>query len=100
MAAGCCTDNSIERAEQLRLDYQRYWRGRVSGDPAARAVQERLRRALLRISDQATAAVISPTGAAWGADLWRELQARVEAMPGGSGRRIWTPGCGWAVSAT
>lgn len=83
MAAGCCTDNSIERAEQLRLDYQRYWRGRVSGDPTARTSQERLRRELLRISDQATAAVSPMPDAAWGADLWRELQVRVEAMPGG-----------------
>jgi hypothetical protein len=83
MAAGCCTDNSIERAEQLRLDSQRYWRSRVSGDPTARTSQERLRRELLRISDQVTAAVSSMPGAAWGADLWRELQARVEAMPGG-----------------
>jgi hypothetical protein len=83
MAAGCCTDNSIERAEQLRLDYQRYWRARVSGDPAARTSQERLRRELLRVSDQATAALSPVPGAAWGADLWRELQARVEAMPAG-----------------
>jgi hypothetical protein len=83
MAAGCCTDNSIERAEQLRLDYQRYWRARVSGDPAARTNQQRLRRELLRISDQATAVVSAAHGAAWGGDLWRELQACVEAMPAG-----------------
>ncbi len=83
MAAGCCTDNSIERAEQLRLDYQRYWRARISGDPAARTSQQRLRRELLRISDQATAELSPGPGAAWGADLWRELQACVETMPGG-----------------
>jgi hypothetical protein len=86
MAVGGCADNSIERAEQLRLDYQRYWRARTSGDPAARAVQERLRRSLLRVSDQATDAVNSTreAEAAWGARLWQELQARVEAMPAGS----------------
>jgi hypothetical protein len=83
MAAGCCTDNSIERAEQLRLDYQRYWRTRVSGDPTARTSQQRLRRDLLRVSDQATAALSPAASAAWGADLWRELQVRVETMPGG-----------------
>jgi hypothetical protein len=81
MAVGGCVDNSIERAEQLRLDYQRYWRARISGDPTARAVQERLRRSLLRVSDQAMSAVISTTEAARGAVLWRELQARVEGMP-------------------
>jgi hypothetical protein len=84
MAAGSCSDNSIERAEQLRLDYQRYWRGRVSGDPTARISQERLRRELLRISDQATAAVVPTPDAAWGAALWQELQARVEAISGGA----------------
>jgi hypothetical protein len=84
MAAGCCADNSIERAEQLRLDYQRYWRARVSGDPTARTSQERLRRELLRISDQATAAVSPVPGAAWGAALWQEMQARVEARPSGA----------------
>lgn len=92
MAAGCCTDNSIERAEQLRLDYQRYWRARVSGDPAARTGQQRLRRELLRVSDQATAALSPASGAAWGADLWRELQARVEAMPGGGWPEDLDPG--------
>ncbi len=81
MEAGQCADNSIERAEQLRLDYQRYWRARISGEPVARASQEQLRRALLRISDEATTAVRAAGGAAWGADLWRGLQSRVEAMP-------------------
>jgi hypothetical protein len=85
MAAGYCPDNSIERAEQLRLDYQRYWRARISGDPAARTSQERLRRELLRISDQATTAVSPRPGAAWGAALWQELQARAEAVPGAAG---------------
>jgi hypothetical protein len=84
MTAGGCADNSIERAEQLRLDYQRHWRERVSGDPAARAAQERLRRSLLRISDQATSDITATAEGAWGAVLWRELQARVEVMPMGS----------------
>jgi hypothetical protein len=84
MTAGECADNSIERAEQLRLDYQRYWRARVSGDPGARAAQERLRRSLLRISDQATNDVIAAAEGGWGAALWRELQARVEREPAGS----------------
>ena len=84
MTVGGCADNSIERAEQLRLDYQRYWRARISGDPAARAAQERLRRSLLRISDQATNEVIASAEGSWGAALWRELQARAERERAGS----------------
>lgn len=84
MTVGGCADNSIERAEQLRLDYQRYWRARFSGDPAARADQERLRRSLLRISDQATSDVIAAAEGTWGAALWQELQDRVDGMPAGS----------------
>jgi hypothetical protein len=84
MAVGGCADNSIERAEQLRLDYQRYWRARISGDPAARAAQERLRRSLLRISDQATGDVIATAEGSWGAVMWRELQARAAREPAGS----------------
>jgi hypothetical protein len=82
MAAGQCADNSIERAEHLRLEYRRYWRERASGDPAARAAQERLHRTLLRISDHATAAV-TQAGGTRGAGLWTELQARIDAMAAG-----------------
>jgi hypothetical protein len=83
MEEGLCTDNSIERAEQLRSDYQSYWRDRGSGDPLARPAQRRLRRALLRISDDATTAITGPGKSLWGPDLWREMQSRVEAMPAG-----------------
>jgi hypothetical protein len=83
MEQGQCTDNSIERAEQLRSDYQGYWRDRGSGDPLARPAQRRLRQALLRISDAATAAITGPGRNLLGPDLWREMQSRVEAMPAG-----------------
>lgn len=83
MSAGQCADNTIERAEQLRLDYQQYWRDRVSGDPVARREKDRLHRALLRISDEATTAVGWPGTQSSGADLWRELRDRVDAMPPG-----------------
>jgi hypothetical protein len=83
MEEGLCTDNSIERAEQLRSDYQGYWRDHASGDPLARPAQRRLRRALLRISDDATAAITRPGRSLRGPDLWREIQSRVEAMPAG-----------------
>lgn len=81
MAAGFCTDNSIERAEELRREYQDYWRQRLSGDPAARAEQAGLRRRLHRISDEATTA--TSTVALPGRALWEEVQGRVDALPGG-----------------
>lgn len=80
MAAGTCADNSIERAEQLRADYQAYWSDRTALDPTARAAQERLRRTLLRVSDEATIAVGDVANAA-GQLLWGELQRRLEALP-------------------
>ncbi len=83
MEEGLCADNSIERAEQLRSDYREYWSERGSGDPLARVVQQRLRRALLRISDDATAAITGSGTPLRGPDLWRDIKARVEAMPSG-----------------
>ncbi|MFD9940035.1 hypothetical protein ACFWYW_12235 [Nonomuraea sp. NPDC059023] len=79
MAAGRCTDNSIERAEHLKLDYQNYWRNRGSGDPAARLDKERLVRVLLRIGDQASESlshVPEPIGNA----LWKELQLLINGL--------------------
>ena len=43
----------------------------------------RLRRALLRISDDATAAITGSGIPLRGPDLWRDIKARVEAMPSG-----------------
>jgi hypothetical protein len=83
MEEGLCADNSIERAEQLRSDYQDYWRDRGSGDPLARPAQRRMQRALLRISDDATAAITGQGRNLRGPDLWREIQSRVEMMPAG-----------------
>lgn len=83
MERGQCADTSIERAELLRRDYRQYWRDRGSGDPLAGLAQARVRRVLHRISDEATDAVARLRGEAWGAELWRELQARVGALPPG-----------------
>jgi hypothetical protein len=83
MERGLCADTSIERAELLRRDYQQYWRDRGSGDPLAGLTEARVRRVLHRISDEATDAVARPQGEPWGADLWRELQARTDALPAG-----------------
>ncbi|KAA0930579.1 hypothetical protein [Streptomyces apricus] len=79
MAAGHCTDNSVERAEELRREYLDYWRQRLSGDPAARVEQARLRRRLHRISDEATTA--TSTAALQGRALWGEVQSRLEEFP-------------------
>jgi hypothetical protein len=100
MEEGLCTDNSIERAEQLRSDYQSYWRDRGSGDPLARPAQRRLRRALLRISDDATTAITGP-GKACGdricggrcSHAWRQC-------PPESGLRISMRSYGLAASVT
>lgn len=80
MEAGHCTDNSIERAEELRLAYRRYWRERRSGEPTAIAEQQRLSRDLLRICDEVTTVVSTPV-APWGAKLWKAVQERIEALP-------------------
>ncbi|MEU8945578.1 hypothetical protein [Streptomyces sp. NPDC048489] len=80
MRKGSCSDNSIERAEQLRRDYQRYWRGRLSGDPTALAEREKLRWLLLRVSDRSdTPALRSRNG--WGADFWIALQDALDEIP-------------------
>jgi hypothetical protein len=40
MNIGGCTDNAVERAEHLRMEYQDYWRERISGDASARVEQK------------------------------------------------------------
>ncbi|GAA4618450.1 hypothetical protein GCM10023195_82940 [Actinoallomurus liliacearum] len=80
MAAGECSDNSIERAEQLRRDYHRYWHNRMSGDPTAIADREKFRRLLLRISDKATTPKVRASSP-WGAALWNELQDVIDGIP-------------------
>ncbi|MCX4832492.1 hypothetical protein OG746_27510 [Streptomyces sp. NBC_01016] len=80
MRRGRCSDNSVERSEQLRKDYQRYWRERLTGDPTALADRERLRRLLLRVSDR----VDTPSlrgNAVWGHDFWRLLQDELDSIP-------------------
>ena len=74
---------------------------RVSGDPAARASQERLRRELLRISDQATDRGPRRARAAWGAAaVARSCRRASRRCPPAHGRMTWIPSCGWAASAT
>jgi hypothetical protein len=76
MNTGGCSDNAVERAEHLRIEYQEYWRDRISGDASARAEQARFERRLLRINDEATDPIVPPGGV-----LWRRLQDRVDELP-------------------
>lgn len=73
MRKGKCSDNSIERGEQLRRDYQRYWSGRLNGDPTALAERDKLRRLLLRVSDRSDTPEMR-SKSDWGAHFWIALQ--------------------------
>lgn len=77
MEVGTCADNTIERADQLRKDYVEHWRTRIGIDHTARAERDQMRRALLRISDDATA-IVSRQPEPWGPQFWRELQAQLD----------------------
>jgi hypothetical protein len=77
LEVGGCSDNTVERAEQLRADYVDYWRDHLVADPTARSRQQRLHRMLLRISDAATMRV-KRQDAPWGVDLWRRLEADLD----------------------
>ncbi|TFV32736.1 hypothetical protein E4K10_24555 [Streptomyces sp. T1317-0309] len=80
MRRGRCSDNSIERSEHLRKDYQRYWRNRLTGDPTAFAERDKLRRLLLRVSDRAdTPAMRSKSE--WGPEFWIALQDALDTIP-------------------
>lgn len=80
MDVGKCHDNSIERAEQLRVDFQAYWRERKSGDPLCRPAEQRLQRLLLRISDETTDEVYSDAEP-WGRQFWTVIQTRLREIP-------------------
>lgn len=82
MTRGGCSDNAVERADELRLQYRRYWRARRS-NPNTSDLRRRLDNTLLREVDEATDAVRSE-GAAWGAQLWRELAHRLVRLEGGA----------------
>jgi len=77
MARGGCSDNAIERAEILRLQYRRYWRDRASS-PTLSDPRRQARNTLMRIVDETTEAVRTDTGS-WGALLWREVEQRLRA---------------------
>ncbi|WP_456695254.1 hypothetical protein [Aeromicrobium sp. P5_D10] len=80
MATGRCSDNSIERAELLRLDYRQFVNGRGSSPSNSTDVRQ-LRRLLLRVVDTATHEV-ETSGVPWGAALWRKVEGELLALQG------------------
>ncbi len=83
MARGGCNDNSIERADELRLQYRRYIRA-LRSNPSTRDRHAVVTNMLLRVVDEASRAVYSDS-AEWGDALWGELDRRFRAMEGTSG---------------
>lgn len=78
MAEGGCSDNAIERAEALRIQNRRYWRGRASA-PGVEAERESVLNRLRQIADEATDEVLCE-GENWGPLLWRRLASRTESF--------------------
>ncbi len=79
MNTGGCSDNAVERAEHLRMEYQDYWRERISGDASARVEQKGFERRLLRINDEVNDSVSVAGGV-----LWRRLQQQMDELPSDS----------------
>jgi hypothetical protein len=80
MSYGGCSDNAVERADNLRLQYRQYWRARRS-NPNTTDDRRQLENTLRRVIDEATDGA-QAEGDAWGAQLWRELGRRFQAMEG------------------
>lgn len=82
MAQGGCSDNAIERADELRLQYGKYWRARRSS-PSDSDQKRRLNNVLRQVLDEATNRVRSEDHL-WGDELWRELGDRLRVLEGHS----------------
>lgn len=80
MAEGGCADTSIERAEQLRIDYSRYRRDRRNNVPGSAPEIQLIERTLHRIADEETHKVRTDT-APWGDELWAALSSRLHSSP-------------------
>lgn len=80
MTEGGCSDNAVERADRLRLQYRQYWRVRQSS-PSTTDQRRQLDNMLLRILDDATDGT-RVAGAQWGAELWREIDDRLQRIEG------------------
>lgn len=82
MARGDCADTSIERAEELRMAYSRYWRERRNNVPGSSSEKRDLERVLMRLADHATNHCRVPTES-WGAPLWMTLDQGTARMEKG-----------------
>lgn len=80
MVEGGCSDNAVERADDLRLRYRRYWRIR-RGQPSVVDQQGRVVDTLRRVIDETTDEVCVD-GGRWGSNLWRSLDSRFREMEG------------------
>jgi hypothetical protein len=80
MARGGCNDNSIERADELRLQYRSHIRV-LRSSPSTRDRHGLVTNMLLRVVDESTRSV---RGGAidWGDALWAELDRRFREMEG------------------
>ena len=79
MARGGCSQTSIERAEDLRQDYNDYWRLRRESVPGSAAERRRVERLLHRLADR-TVAMTRDESQAWGAACWAELDETTERL--------------------
>lgn len=80
MVEGGCTDTSIERAEILRRDFNRYRRERRNSVPGSSAEQAVLVRSLMKVADAATVQTAG-TSDQWGSALWYSLSERLDEAP-------------------
>jgi hypothetical protein len=80
MVEGGCSDNAVERADDLRLRYRRHWRAR-RGQPWVVDEQGEVTDTLRRVVDEVTDEV-RVEGLAWGSNLWRSLDARFRTIEG------------------
>ncbi|MGL5827877.1 MAG: hypothetical protein ACRCYU_24185 [Nocardioides sp.] len=80
MVQGGCSDNAVERADELRLQYRQYWRARRSS-PNPSDLRRRVDNTLRRVVDEATDVVRTDSGM-WGAQLWRELAQQFQTLEG------------------
>lgn len=80
MARGGCSDNAIERADSLRLQFRRYWSARRS-NPVTFDRRRALENTLLRVADEVTH-VVRVDGEPWGAQLWHQMGTRFRGLEG------------------
>lgn len=85
MAEGGCSDNAIQRADELRLQYRRYWRAHRN-KPNISDLELQVNNTLHRVIDEATH-VVRMEGRTWGAELWREMDRRFSELEGQASAR-------------